>query len=60
MIGLTVGLIGMMAANFGDSTTMTPPSCVNVLCSMAFVFMAPVWDENKEYPTFGSTPNRLE
>ena len=50
MSAITVGIIGLMAANYSAAVTIGLPTSTLVYWSMAFVFMAPKWDQNQQFP----------
>lgn len=58
MAGLVCGLIGVMAANWGNSFSGQIPESLIFYWSMVFVFLSPKWDKGEEYPVFGEVKMR--
>ena len=50
MSAITVGIIGLMTANYSAAVTIGLPTSVLVYWSMAFVFMSPKWDKSEAIP----------
>ncbi|MDB4533973.1 O-antigen ligase family protein [Vicingaceae bacterium] len=52
MNALTVGVIGLLAANYSSDVTILLPANFLLMFSMVIVYLSPKWDKGEEYPEF--------
>ena len=52
--GLTCGVVGIMASNYGADNSVGLPTSIVLMWSLAIVYMTQKWDKGEEYPIFGA------